>query len=182
MEIRTLSVGRAEEKRGCAQALRPAALGAAGAVGQWDGAGGEWQGREALLWGVFLWEREWSSGPGGSQREWGRDRAMLNVLGSCEELELLSLRGMEALRQDGCSLFRVFTYLDNLISSWRTMCLILFLISLPSSLSGLQNTVLPHRHPIAFSPTEGWVPLNTSPLTWTFFLHDIFLLFWWSKV
>lgn len=42
-------MGRAEEKRGCGQALRPAALGAAGAVGQCDGAGGAWQGREALL-------------------------------------------------------------------------------------------------------------------------------------
>lgn len=96
-------------------------------------------GREEKLCseGSFPWERELSSGTWGSQREWVRDRARgcWDVLGNCKELELLSLRGIEALWQDGCSLRRVFKYLDNLIHLWGTMCLILFFFSLPPSWS-----------------------------------------------
>lgn len=135
------------------------------------------------IWAGRSWVgKERCSGLGASQkREQVRDGSgrsvwgmwwweVLECAGELQEQESLSLRGMKPLGQEGLQSTYDVQVSEQFSLGSSHICLILFPSLSASILSHLQNT------------EKGWIPLNTSPLTWTFFLHDTFLLFWWSRV
>lgn len=119
------------------------------------------------------WEPRAGSCPIGKRRnvqDQGDHEVIWDVLGSCRNKNVWAVGSVPG---------RVTAYSIHISeqSAWFGEQPYTF-NALPHSLCSPENAAPTQECSGSHSPAKGWIPLNTSPLTWTFFLRDTFLLFW----